>query len=142
MGTRPSSSQSVQFYSSLSPNRTSNSNNNVLKTGIIQKMLSIKSNFSYKFSIDKIESDVMCVAVSVQACVEFDHTSNELRSSPSNFISKINRLIHCEYIADELIIDGLEELGTGKIITRCALTTSRLSQVHLSSINKDLMDMQ
>jgi hypothetical protein len=81
----------------------------VLKAGIIQRMLSIKS----KFSIDKILSDVMRVAVSVQECVKIDHASNELRSSPSTFISKIDKLIHCDYIASDLSIDGMEELGNG-----------------------------
>jgi hypothetical protein len=107
ISTRPSSSQAVQFCPSLSPDRTTNSN--VLKAGIIQKIFSIQSNGS----IDKIESDVMCVAVSVLECIEFDNTSNELQSSPSNFNSKIERLIHCDYIDGELSIDGQEELGTG-----------------------------
>jgi hypothetical protein len=109
-GIRPSSSKAIQDCPNLTPDRTTNSNNNnVLKAGIIQRMLSIKSNFS----IDKIESDVMRVAVSVQECVKIDHASNELRSSPSTFISKIDKLLHCNYIASDLSIDGMEELGNG-----------------------------
>ena len=91
----------------MTPDRTPNYNNNVLKAGIIQKMLSIQSNFRN----DK--SDVMRVAVSVQECVKIDHASNELRSSPSNFISKIDKLAHCDYIAGDLSIHGMEELGNG-----------------------------
>ncbi len=77
--------------------------------GIIQKMLSIQSNFS----IDKLKSDIKRVAVSIQEYVKIDHASDELWSSsfPSNFISKINELTHCEYIARDLGIDGKEELG-------------------------------
>ena len=81
----------------------------MLKAGIIQKMPSIQSNFSN----DKIKSDVMRVAVSDQECVKIDHVSNELRSSPSIFISKIDKLAHCDYIAGDLSIDGMEELGNG-----------------------------
>ena len=73
IGIQPSSSHAVQFCPSLSHDRTTNSNN-VLKAGIIQKMLSIKRNFS----IDKIKFDVMRVAVSVQECVKIDQASNEL----------------------------------------------------------------
>ena len=109
IGTRPSSSQEIQLCPSLTPDRTTNYNNNVLKAGIIQKMPSIQSNFSN----DKIKSNVMRVAVSVQECVKIDHASNELRSSPSNFISKIDKLTHCDYIAGHLSIDGMEELGNG-----------------------------
>jgi len=55
IGTRPSSSQATEYCPSLTPDRTTNSNSNiVLKAGIMQKMLSIKS----KSSIDKIKSDV------------------------------------------------------------------------------------
>ncbi len=76
----------------------------------MQKMLSIKS----ESSIDKIKSDdVMRVADSIQECVKFDHALNELRSSPRNFISKIDNLTHSDYIANELSIDGLKVLGTG-----------------------------
>ena len=47
IGTRTSSSQEIQLCPSLTPDRTTNYNNNVLKAGIIQKMLSsIQSNFS------------------------------------------------------------------------------------------------
>ncbi len=75
IGIRPSSSKAIQDCPNLTPYCTTNSNNNnVLKAGNIQRMLSIKS----KFSIDKIESDVMRVAVSVQECVKIDHASNEL----------------------------------------------------------------
>jgi hypothetical protein len=111
IGTRPSSSQATGFCPSLLPDCTTDPNSNiVLKAGILQEMLSIKS----KFSIDKITSgDVMSVADSVQECVKFDHASNEPRSSPRNFISKIDKLTHCDHIADVLSIDGLEGgLGT------------------------------
>jgi hypothetical protein len=81
----------------------------VLKAGIMQKMLSIKS----KSSIDKIKSDVMRVADSILGCVKFDHALNELRSSPSFFISKIHKIAHCDYIASDLSIGGMEELGNG-----------------------------
>ena len=40
-------------------------------------------------------------------------SSNELRSLPSTFISKIDKLIQCDYIASDLSIDGMEELGNG-----------------------------
>jgi hypothetical protein len=60
----------------------------------MKKMLSIKS----KSSIDKIKSDVMRVADSIQECVKFDHALNELRSSPRNFISKIDNLTHSDYM--------------------------------------------
>jgi hypothetical protein len=78
-GTRPSTSQTIdsEYCPSLTPaDRTTDPNSNiVLKAAIIQKMLSIK----IKFSIDKIKSDdVMRVADSVQECVKFDHTLNEL----------------------------------------------------------------
>jgi hypothetical protein len=73
IGIRLSSSKTIQDCPNLTPDRTTNSNNNkVLKAGIIQRMLSIKS----KSSIDKIESDVMRVADSVQECVKIDHASN------------------------------------------------------------------
>ena len=63
IGTRPNSSQEIQLCPSLTPDRTTNYNNNVLKAEIIQKMLSsIQSNFSSH----KINSDVMRVAVSVK----------------------------------------------------------------------------
>jgi hypothetical protein len=105
IGTRSSSSQATGYCPSLSPDSATDPNSNiVLKAGISQKMLSIKS----KFSIDKITSDdVMRVADSVQECVKFDHASNELQSSPRNFISKIDKLTYYDYIADELSIDGL-----------------------------------
>ncbi len=79
--TRPSSSQAMGYCPSLSPDCTADPNSNiVLKAGILQKMLSIKS----KFSIDKIKSDdVMHVADSVQECVKFDLASNELRQETS-----------------------------------------------------------
>jgi hypothetical protein len=110
IGTRPSSSQATEYCPSLTPDRTTNSNSNiVLKAGIMQKMLSIKS----KSSIDKIKSDVMRVADSILECVKFDHALNELRSSPRNFTSKIDNLTHSDYIANELSIDGLKVLGTG-----------------------------
>jgi len=93
IGTRPSSSQATEYCQSLTPDRTTNRNSNiVLKAGIMQKMLSIKS----KSSIDKIKSDVMRVADSIQECVKFDHALNELRSSPRNFISKIDNLTHSD----------------------------------------------
>jgi hypothetical protein len=66
------SSKAIQDCPNLTPDGTTNSNNNnVLKAGIIQRMLSIKS----KFSIDKIESDVIRVAVSVQECVKINNAS-------------------------------------------------------------------
>ena len=68
IGTLPSSSQEVRFCPCLTPDRTTNYNNNVLKAGIIQKMLSIQSNLS----IDKIKSDVMsdiaCRSFSSRMC--------------------------------------------------------------------------
>ena len=67
ISTRPSSSQEIQLCPRLTPDRTTNYNNNVLKAGIIQKMLSsIQSNFSS----DKTSSDVMSLTVSVQECVK------------------------------------------------------------------------
>jgi hypothetical protein len=62
ISTRPSSSQAIIYCPSLTPDRTTNPNSNiVLKDGIMKKMLSIKS----KSSIDKIMSDVMRVADSI-----------------------------------------------------------------------------
>jgi hypothetical protein len=115
IGTRPISSQATGYCPSLSPDCTTDPISNiVLKAGILQKMLSIES----KFSIDKIKSDdVMRVADSIQECVKFDHALNELRSSPRNFISKID-------------------------ITRYALTISRHSCFHLDPISRDLMELQ
>ena len=55
----------------------------------------------------------MSVAVSVQEYVKIDQASNELRSSPSFFISKIHKIAHCECIASDLSIVGMEELGNG-----------------------------
>jgi hypothetical protein len=74
IGTRLSSSQATKYYPSLTPDHTTNPNSNiVLKAGIMQKMLSIKS----KSSIDKIKSyDVMSVADSIQECVKSDHALN------------------------------------------------------------------
>jgi hypothetical protein len=115
IGTRPSSSQVTEYCPSLTvtltPGRTTDPNSNiVLKAGITQRMLSIKN----KFNINKIKSDDFTSVVdSVQESVKFDHASDELRSSPRNLISKIDKPTHCDCIADELSIDGLEGLGTG-----------------------------
>jgi hypothetical protein len=139
IGTRPSSSQATKYCPSLTPDRTTNPNSNiVLKAGIMQKMLSIKS----KSSIDKIKSYVMRVADSIQECVQFDHASNELRSSPRNFISKIDNLTHSDYIANELSIDGLKVLGTGLDHHKICTENIRHSCFHLSPISIDLMEFQ
>jgi hypothetical protein len=105
---QPSSSQAIQFCPSLTPDSTTNSNHNVTKAGIIQKMLSIQSHFS----IDKIKHDVMRVTVSLQECVKIDQASNELRSSPSIFISKIDKITQCDYLLDnhKMCIDNIKTL--------------------------------
>jgi len=104
----------------MMPKWTTKPNSNIaLKAEIIQKMLSIENSLSN----DEVEKDkIMRVAESAQLYFNEEYILNDLRYSPSNCMSKTEKLRYNSIMSS---FKGLEALGTGLDNDKTTLYSSK-----------------